>query len=356
MADTCKNCGSELFHGQRFCRACGTSIDPLSREEAPTQRMPPPPDMWGARGAANTAPTPRPETSPVYAPPNYYQPTVPPLPMQPVPPYTPPRSRSWIPILVLIILLLFGGGILAVRSIIRNVRENIRENVGGGARQIEASDRQTFPLSKGAAISVNTLNGNINVEAWDQPQAEVRIIKRGKSEADIQGTTVDIKNDKNSLSLDASQSRNVQVSFEIKLPRDLGAVKFISTNGSINVSEIAGSIVIETTNGEIRLDDVSGIESVTSVNGQIEADLNRMPKDRPVKFEAVNGTIDLNFNPDLNANIEASTVHGSINVDDEFGITVQKSRPFGQRASGTIGKGGPQLTIKTVNGSISLSK
>ena len=34
--------------------------------------------MWGARGAANTAPTPRQETNPVYAPPSFYQPTLPP--------------------------------------------------------------------------------------------------------------------------------------------------------------------------------------------------------------------------------------------------------------------------------------
>jgi putative adhesin len=318
--------------------------------------MTPPPDVWGARGAANTAPTPRPETNPVYAPPNYYQPTVPPLPMQPVPQYAPPRSRSWIPILVLILALLFGGGFLAVRSIIHNIGAQIQKKREAIPSTTSVTDTKTFALNKGAAVSIATLNGSITVEAWDQPQAEVKMIKVIKSGTDTQNTTVSIKNDKNSLSLDASQSRNVEISFEVKLPRELGAVKFTSTNGAINVSGIAGSIVIEAINGEIKLDGVSGVESVTTVNGAIEADLSSIPKDHAMKFEATNGEIDLNFNEDFNANLEASTVHGSIDFDGDLDIPVQKSRPFGQRANGVIGKGGPTLTVTTVNGSISLSK
>ena len=54
--------------------------------------------------------------------------------------------------------------------------------------------------------------------------------------------------------------------------------------------------------------------------------------------------------------LEASTVHGSIDIDDEIGITVQKSRPFGQRASGRIGKGGQPVTVTTVNGGINISR
>jgi hypothetical protein len=275
--------------------------------------------------------------------------------MQPMPPYTPPRSRSWIPILVLILVLLLGGGIFAVRSIVRGMRDQFRDRVTD-IRQLTSTDRQTFALNKGAAVSISTLNGTINVEAWDQPQAEVKIIKRGKSETDIQGATVTINNDKDNLSIDASQSRSVQVSFEIRLPRSLGAVKFTSTNGAIIVSDIAGNIIIEATNGAITLDNVSGIERVTTVNGAIEADLNSMPKDRPMKIEATNGRIELSLNPDFNATLEASTVHGSIDIDDELNIPVQKSRPFGQRANGAIGKGGPSLTITTVNGGISISR
>src|ERR1044071_7815189 len=85
MAEPCKTCGSELFAGQRFCRACGNPTDTLETSEAPTQQMPPAtgeaptqrmPEMsddWGARGSAHTAPQSRPNTNPVNRPPAAYQ-------------------------------------------------------------------------------------------------------------------------------------------------------------------------------------------------------------------------------------------------------------------------------------------
>ena len=41
MAENCKNCGLELFVGQRFCRSCGASTEEFSSERVPTQMMPP---------------------------------------------------------------------------------------------------------------------------------------------------------------------------------------------------------------------------------------------------------------------------------------------------------------------------
>ena len=367
MADTCRNCGSELFHGQRFCRSCGNSIyatpTSVSSEEAPTQRMTPPPDvrgsdvrgsdargadMWGARGAANTAPTPKHETNPVYAPPTFYQPTVPPVPMQQMPPYQPPRSRSWIPILVLIMLLIFGAGSFIVRRIVRNVKEHV---IVAGDKEV----RQSFPLDKGAALSIATQNGSVTVEGWDRPQAEVRITTRGNT--DSQKVLSAIKSENGSLSLDTKGLSNGEnVSVVIKVPGTLGVVKLISENGAIKVSHLSGSISIEAENGVVRLDDVSGVESVKTENGVIKAQMNSMPKDRPVTFETENGKIELIFGEDFNANIEASTERGFLNVDDELDIAVQSSRDLGKRASGKVGKGGPPLTIRTENGGISLSR
>ena len=88
MTEICKTCGSELFAGQRFCRACGNSTETLDSGEAPTQqfgddplssqgeattRQMQPPDDWGARSVGNTAPQARPNTNPVGKPPAAYQ-------------------------------------------------------------------------------------------------------------------------------------------------------------------------------------------------------------------------------------------------------------------------------------------
>jgi hypothetical protein len=304
--------------------------------------------MWGARGAANTAPTPKQATNPVYPPPSFYQPTVPPLPMQPMPPYVPPRSRSWVPILVLLIILIFGGGAFIVRTIVRNAR-------GTFTNPMEREVKRSFAMNKGAALSITTENGSVTVEGWNRSQAEVRIIARGKSSSeDVMST---IKSDNDNFSLDTrTLSNSENVSVVIKVPDTLGTIKLSSENGTINVSHLTGSITIEAENGVVKLDDVSGVESVKTENGVIKAQMNSIAKDRPVTFETENGKIELVFGEDFNANLEASTERGFLNADDELGLQIQSSRPLGKRASGRIGKGGPPLTVRTENGGISLSR
>src|SRR5262245_62113369 len=122
MAEKCSNCGAELFGGQRFCRACGASTDPLSDEQATTRMMPPQPPAWSPSSAANTAPASGQNTSPVHTPPAGYQPpsagyqpiSPPPYP-QTVPPYAPPQKRSpWGWIIAFIGIGLFVAIVFAV--------------------------------------------------------------------------------------------------------------------------------------------------------------------------------------------------------------------------------------------------
>jgi DUF4097 and DUF4098 domain-containing protein YvlB len=67
----------------------------------------------------------------------------------------------------------------------------------------------------------------------------------------------------------------------------------------------------------------------------------------------VNGSITVTLTGDINADVSASTVNGSISTD--YPLTVQGR--FGpKRLHGTIGSGGRALSMATVNGSIELRR
>ncbi|MEK6285403.1 MAG: DUF4097 family beta strand repeat-containing protein [Acidobacteriota bacterium] len=380
MAENCKNCGLELFVGQRFCRACGASTEELSDEHAPTRRMPPQPEDWGARSAASTAPTSRPETSPVYDPVGY-QPMAPAMHPQAFPPYTPPPARSrvgWI--IAFIGIGLFVAVVFAVMMVARFGRRQLGSipdrppsipAVPQGDEKVlsetnadqvvsygnETTLVKTFPLRDGARFSIKNVNGSISVEGWDQPKAEVKVIKRGAD----RGAQVFFTSSANSVTLrtgvpggNGGNGGNQDIRYEVKLPREMGRVQLSSVNGSIKLSEVTGQISAESANGNIELTDVVGVSKVQTTNGKIIAVLQEATND-PMEFTAVNGKIDLTIKSDFDANLEASTVHGGIDIDDEFGIQVQR-QVVGQRASGQIGSGGPPLKLTTVNGSIKLAK
>jgi DUF4097 and DUF4098 domain-containing protein YvlB len=67
----------------------------------------------------------------------------------------------------------------------------------------------------------------------------------------------------------------------------------------------------------------------------------------------VNGGVDVSLPAGANAEVEAQTVNGSISTD--FPLTVQGK--FGPKSiHGTIGSGGPKITLTTVNGSVQLRR
>ena len=69
-------------------------------------------------------------------------------------------------------------------------------------------------------------------------------------------------------------------------------------------------------------------------------------------FHTVNGSITLELGGLVNADLKAATVNGGIETD--FPVTVRRAGFMGHRLRGTIGRGGPQLDLSTVNGSIRL--
>lgn len=353
MTEQCRKCGSELFYGQKFCRGCGQPSDDL-QERTPTRIMPPSPETWQSRSAGNTAPTPRSETNPVYAPPRFYEPTVPMQPFQHVPPAPPKPSRSpWILILVLIAALIIGGAIAGGRFIVRNIRDAISQ-----ANDVERVDTATYPLNQlNAAVTFKTYNGSITVETWDQPQAEVRTIRRGNTNEAVESIPIDVVNNAGNLTIEAREPQgNTSVELRVKLPRTVGTLSLVTINGNVRISDINGGVEAETVNGNIVLSDVSGAARAVTVNGNVKGELGTIAAERPVEFSTTHGNIDIEFQADVNANFRASTNSGSIRVDDAFpGVQVTRSRGSA-RASGRIGSGGQDLILSTTNGNITVRR
>jgi len=210
---------------------------------------------------------------------------------------------------------------------------------------------KTFPLVDTSKVSLKNINGNITVSGWDQPQAQVTVVKSGGSD---RGSQVFFNNNGTSLSVRAAENRgNQNVRFEVKLPRQLARVELSSMNGVIKISDLNAEILIDGTNGSIELANIAGVSKVKTTNGSIKAGLVE-PSDRSMEFESVNGSIEVTVPAQFEADLEASTVHGGINIDDSFGVQVEKGI-VGQKAKGEINQGGERLKLSTVNGNIKLS-
>lgn len=145
------------------------------------------------------------------------------------------------------------------------------------------------------------------------------------------------------------QNNDVTVAFTVHVPRGV-KLDANTVNGSIEITNIAADVNAHTVNGNVTVTS-GGLVTAQTVNGNIDVAMGRADWAGALKFETVNGSVSIAFQGDLNARVRAGTVNGSIETD--FPLTVQGR--FGPKSvNGTVGNGGRELEINTVNGSISL--
>ena len=169
---------------------------------------------------------------------------------------------------------------------------------------------------------------------------------------------------------DRRNRRDVKVRFVVKIPagvrlaagtvngemrvRDLSSdVRASTVNGRVEVRNVGGEVRASTVNGSVDVTTRSGPVDASTVNGSVDVRMGALRGDGDMKFSTVNGDITVETPPNLDARVRLGTLHGSISSD----YPVQLSGRFGpRRAEGTIGRGGREIEMETVNGSIELRK
>ena len=149
----------------------------------------------------------------------------------------------------------------------------------------------------------------------------------------------------------SSHDNDVTVDFDVQVP---AGVRFAgrTVNGGVEIGELTAEAEAETVNGNVSVAS-RGVARASSVNGSVRATLGRADWQGALRLTTVNGSVEVELPADTSASVSASTVNGDIHTD--FPITVQ-GRLVGRHLDGTIGSGGRELKIETVNGSIRLHK
>lgn len=156
--------------------------------------------------------------------------------------------------------------------------------------------------------------------------------------------------------------------FEIEVPASTN-LRLTTTMGDIGVEGVDGDLEVNAVNGGVTLTAVAGSVVAHSVNGRVLVTLTRVTPDQPMAFTSVNGAIDVTLPATVQANLTLRSHRGDVFTDFDLQLTssptaVETSRPGrGQvRAvgntviTGTVNGGGPDIEMRTVNGSVYVRK
>jgi DUF4097 and DUF4098 domain-containing protein YvlB len=107
--------------------------------------------------------------------------------------------------------------------------------------------------------------------------------------------------------------------------------------------------------GEVEFRDVSGAINSKVIKGNTKVFRAGAEREGSQQFSVVKGNIEATFAGEANADLKAETLDGDIEVDEAFGLRVEKA-PAGRHVAGRLGEGGEPLLFKVTNGDIRLKK
>ncbi len=270
----------------------------------------------------------------------------------------------------------FTSGWLDAGVITANAKDvsGAQSSCGSSLRQTRsaAEFHWTGRMAPGLGVEIKGINGDISAE----PAAGAEVVVVAKRRAE--------RSDPNSVSLkvvehpagvticavypsDEPDSPNtcepgkgglmsvrnndVEVDFSVRVPAGV-AFEGGTVNGEIRATSLRGNVVTHTVNGAIQIS-TSGYAEAKTVNGEISATIGDGNWPDSLEFTTINGQITLALPASLSTQIRADTFNGEILSDFPLSVQRKMSR---KHLSGTIGNGGRELFLKTLNGSIRLQR
>ncbi len=281
--------------------------------------------------------------------------------------------RRWIEIL----LLGWGFMVLPLGCAVgqRNALSE-KEEVKKSFRLADADRRQ---------LVVDNINGEINVVGYDGDSIELVAHKEIKAESDKKleeakrEVKLEIKEEKNKIVfyVDAPWRSgegihyrgwhycgyDVIYDFDLKVPRKMSLYLKTVNHGKVLVQSVEGEFEIHNVNAGVEMSDINGPALVSTVNGPIKVSFAQNPGSE-CSFKTVNGKIEVVLHDGLNADMKLKTFNGKVYTDFEVSSVPREDRTVEERRGSRriyrrgdsytvrVGKGGPEFSFDTLNGSI----
>ena len=240
------------------------------------------------------------------------------------------------------------------------------------AQDVEEEFTWSGTVARGDAIEIRNTNGVIAAEYASGNEVEVVAVKEGPS-GDVAQVRIEVvehdggvticaiypaKNGRENVCAagDESNLRNndknkTRVSFEVRVP---AGVEFIgmTMNGRITADRMQSNLRLTTMNGAISADSTGWVHA-TTMNGAVDVEMGSADWSGKLQIKSMNGAITVTLPASANVSVEAETMNGRVSSDwDDVQVHGRRKN----HGSGTIGSGGRDLTLSTMNGSIRLRR
>jgi DUF4097 and DUF4098 domain-containing protein YvlB len=219
---------------------------------------------------------------------------------------------------------------------------------------------QTVPFNPTGEITLQNVNGAIEIRTWDRNEIRIEGEKNAKTDEELKLIELTIDTSPSLVAIQARLPRRpgswfgntirAEVRFTLTVPATAILRKIESVNSHVSIEDVRGAVNASTVNGAIFAKGLGADARLNTVNGSIHAGFARLAPSQRLSFETVNGSITVDLPSDAGADLSASVVNGR--VECAFPIRLASGHVSNHSLRGAIGEGGASLKAESVNGSI----
>ncbi len=217
-------------------------------------------------------------------------------------------------------------------------------------------------------FELHNINGGLEAEAATDDTLSIVAVKTGKRE-DFARVRIVVREDGGTVvacALWPGQSTcardqkvtggngkvDVRVDFVVRLPAKVAQLEAETMNGSLTAANLAGRARLRTMNGHVNVVAAGSVDAQT-MNGSVVAQVTA--SGAPVHLASKSGRVELTLPASANADVEASTLHGTIS--SAFGAVPPPPFPgMPNKAQFRVGAGGVRIALETLNGDVILRR
>jgi len=216
---------------------------------------------------------------------------------------------------------------------------------------------KSYPLGAHGHILIRNVSGDVKVSSYAGETVVVDAYKVGR---DRDLLRIEDQSNADSISLRVTYPErsncDASVNFEVRVPQgvEYNFDRLASVSGNVLIASVRGRLKAESVSGNVVVKDVSGMVNASSVSGNVDVEISRLEGTGEMKFSSVSGNVGVKAPSNLDADIDMSTVSGSLKTDFQIEVQERRYGP-GRSARGRLGSGSSNLRITSVSGRVSLT-
>src|SRR6185295_18911751 len=192
--------------------------------------------------------------------------------------------------------------------------------------EVREEFHQTYPLSLAGRVSLENINGDVQIKVWDRAAVQVDAVKKAYRKDRLAEATIEVNATEENVRIKTEYPDEPQnfrsgqgrydnpatVDYTLTVPRKamLESVELI--NGSIDIEGVEGNVKASSINGRLNARGLMGEARLSTINGPLNATFNQLDESKAISLGSVNGNVTLVIPSNSNASVRAGTVHGDI--------------------------------------------